>query len=130
MKCDVYYNLHAKMLSVRSREKDNYGIVVEYTDYIEVYDVSFVVNRAGRNRVRKEKRKNVHAFVRGHTGDQRKPRDWSSEHEGRDLSGFLQRVIYNPYLYNSFVLNKNKKPVSKADLCIVEDKEIWALNPT
>ena len=68
MKVDIYWNLNAKpasVFSVKSRERDNYGIVVKYLKKGCIKDVEFVVQPAGQAWVRKNKRKKVHAFIRG-----------------------------------------------------------------
>lgn len=68
MKVDVYKNLN------KSREmgKPIYSIrdpktkrVICWTDKVFLSSVEFIVSKSGRNRVLREKRKNVHAFVRG-----------------------------------------------------------------
>ncbi len=51
----------------------------------------FCVQPGGLERVRKEQRKNVHAFIRGKTV------------EAPDDPGRPQSVYYNPYLYSTFV---------------------------
>jgi hypothetical protein len=43
--------------------------VISYLDVVALSDVSFVVRPGGRNRVLKEKRKNVHAFAVGTLSD-------------------------------------------------------------
>lgn len=60
------------------------------------------VSQAGRRRVLKEKRKNVHAGIVG-TWDYR-------DIHSIDGTG----ITYNPYLYESFVTKENKTPVFKA----------------
>lgn len=116
MLVDVYYNLHKKRLSVRSRERNNYGKVINHTDMVLLKNCTFVVNPAGRKRVLKERRKNVHAFVRGEL----------------HMGGLYQngkKIIYNPYKYSSFVFKDTKKPVTSADFVIIFRKDITAFNP-
>ena len=57
---EVYRNLHKKCWSVRQR-----GKVKLHTDYICLKDVEFKVSQKGRERVLREQRKNVHAFIKG-----------------------------------------------------------------
>ena len=80
---DVYWNLHRDLFSVRSRRRSDYGRVIGHVERFHLTDVSFVVNEAGRQRVLREKRKNVHAFVRGL---------WAEDAELRPV-----RVSYSPY---------------------------------
>jgi hypothetical protein len=65
MRADVYRNLHKKCMSVRSRERRDYGKVVTHASFIRMIDCKFIVRKAGRARVLLTKKKNVHAFVRG-----------------------------------------------------------------
>ena len=97
IKVDVYWNLHKKRWSIRHK-----GRVIkngwDYPRTIMLKDVSWVVQPAGRAKVLKEKRKNVHAFARGylfHT-------HWLSA-EPEDEFGDWHPVKYNPYKGDSFV---------------------------
>lgn len=64
---DVYRNLNDDSLTVLLREPDSasYGRKVGSADRILIDEPEFVVQDAGRERVRDEEQKNVHAFVRG-----------------------------------------------------------------
>ena len=99
-KLEVYRNLHKKCFSVRRK-----GKVIEYIydsgmhrRRVELYliNAQFVVQPAGRERVRREKRKNVHAFVRGTAmpfgGLQRKSL----------IGNCVSRIIYDPYTMTTF----------------------------
>ena len=54
----IYWNLHRNVYSVRLR-----GRVVAHCENILATNVTFQVSEPGRQRVLKERRKNVHAFV-------------------------------------------------------------------
>ena len=112
MKADIYYNLHKHCLSVRHK-----GLVVNHTQEIALENVKFVVSQAGRRRVLEEKRKNVHAFVRGEI---RAMDVYDSE------PGHV--VKYNPYKYNSFV-DENETPVKGAKKVAIFGKKVvaWGL---
>ena len=58
----AYYNLHKKCFSVQDYKT---GKVVEHTDSLYLSNALFVVRKSGNERVKKEKKKNVHAFVNG-----------------------------------------------------------------
>ena len=116
-KVDIYFNLHKKTFSVRHN-----GRVIEHTDAIQLRDVKYIVNVSGKRRVRKEKRKNVHAFVRGYICDSaifRDTTEWwmdSPELQIRDNSSYNRyEAKYNPYKYDSFVIGENDKPIHKSD---------------
>lgn len=67
MKCkrvQVYRNLHTGTWSVRQG-----GIVIDHPLELMLRDCRFVVQPAGRARVLREKRKNVHAYVSGYVVD-------------------------------------------------------------
>jgi hypothetical protein len=101
MKVDVYFNLHKKTLSVRHK-----GRVVHHSNYVKIINPTFVVSEAGRQRVLREKRKNVHAFVRGELA--------ALENNPKDSADKLQHITYNPYKYSSFVTKNSETPVHKA----------------
>ena len=87
---EVYKNLNSDCFSVRQG-----GIVRFHTHSICLKDVEYKVSEAGRQRVLREKRKNVHAVVKGTIVHSREvwfeklpfPMDW---------------VTYNPYKNDSF----------------------------
>lgn len=114
MKADIYYNLHKKCLSIRSRERETYGRVVKHSyDSVYLKDVEFVVNQKGRDKVIATKQKNVHAYIRGVIVDK----------ELIDESSLVNLAKYNPYKYSSFV-DKDENPVYKARLVKIHDKTI------
>ena len=98
MKVDVYFNFHKKVFSVRHK-----GRVIDYTKAIMLEGVKFVVNKAGRARVLKEGRKNVHAFVRGMIHE-----PWVDD--GSITNYKSTPVSYNPYRSGNFT-DKGGEPV-------------------
>lgn len=106
----VYYNLHKKCLSVTNRK----GIVIGYCDRITLRDVEFFVSEPGRQRVLKEKRKNVHAKVRGYVAGES-----SKLTEPRS-------VRYNPYLFETFVYSDTEKPIHQSDMAVVDGTTVLA----
>ena len=93
------------------------GPVIGYDTDIHLKDVQFKVQKGGMNRVRKEKRKNVHAGVVGKivsSGGEYNTDDWVL-------------ITYNPYKHNSFVEYETEKPIFKADEVILKnEREVWA----
>jgi hypothetical protein len=87
----VYWNLHRNCYSVQQN-----GLVVCHADKIELKNVTFKVSEAGRQRVLKERKKNVHAFVTGYLDEQFADRY-------HDI-----KIVYNPYEYDSFRLWNNE----------------------
>ena len=96
----VYYNLRKRLFSVQQG-----GKVVAHVHSIDLYDVTFKVSEAGRQRVLATKQKNVHAYVVGRALVPGGP--------ARDLD-FDYRVSYNPYKAGTFVVAGTTQPVYNA----------------
>jgi len=97
----VYYNLHKQTFSVQKS-----GIVVLHADFVKLSDVEFRVRKGGLNKVRKEKVKNVHAFVIGILEDfcEFPCSDIPQDSEGEVIS-------YSPYVNDSFVIKSTQEPI-------------------
>lgn len=107
MKVDVYFNLHKKVFSIRSREKETRGKVIKHTDNATIKNAKFVVSEKGRQRVLRERRKNVHAQIRGDlvsSGDINNPK----------------KAYYNPYTKSSFVNYHTGEPVKESDMVVLK----------
>ncbi|MEE9596432.1 MAG: hypothetical protein V3V96_06615 [Acidiferrobacterales bacterium] len=65
MKVFIYYNLTKHVWSIRAAEGPHKGLVIGHADRVSLRDCTFKVSEAGRQRVLKEKRKNVHAGIEG-----------------------------------------------------------------
>lgn len=82
----VYWNLHKSLWSVRDCKTRK---VIAHLHSLTLIDVKFKVSEAGRQRVLREQRKNVHAGVEGYVSvDTDNP--------------CLIPVRYNPYELSSF----------------------------
>ena len=123
MKVSVYRNLHNGLISIKSASS---GLVLGHAKHVDIAWAKFVVNESGRQRVLKEKQKNVHAYVKGLLLNTRgfKP------YKGRSLQrctalGAIDTihkvtvVSYNPYKAPHFVIKGTSDKVSKASLCTV-----------
>jgi len=96
----VYRNLHNGKLSVQVKQ-DGKWRVHAHVDDLSLDDVKFKVSQTGRERVLKEKAKNVHAFVTGKVSD----------HEGLDEA---KQIVYNPYKMSQFSRKDTLDPVFEA----------------
>lgn len=111
MKVFVYFNLHRKCFSIKALEGANKGRVVAHRDDVLLFDGTFKVSEAGRQRVLKEQRKNVHAGVVG---------QW--DETGTDLitidrvTTIGTPITYNPYKYDSFVHLYGEHPIKTGRL--------------
>ena len=103
-KVKVYYNLQKHTFSVTYDEK-----VIIYADSVKLGDVEFRVRKGGKERVRSEKSKNVHAFVIG------KLLDYCEYPCDEIPTPSSDKVVtYNPYKYDTFVFKNTEEPVYRA----------------
>ena len=119
MYVDIYLNLHKTkemgclVYSVKNKKINR--VCKHLTGNFFVKNAKFVVSKKGRERVIKSGVKNVHAFVRGNLEQNLIPH--------REAS-----VIYNPYLYTSFVDSISKKKVESSALAFFDhDGKIYYL---
>lgn len=103
MKVFVYWNLHKSVWSVKALEGRDKGCVIAHVPSITLYNCTFKVSEAGRQRVLRERRKNVHAGVQGTLLD-----------IGMFFKDIAFPVTYNPYKYDSFVRRDTLEPIHKA----------------
>jgi len=107
MKVFVYFNLHKRCFSVKALEGERKGKVIAHKHDVLIYKPTFKVSQAGRQRVLREQRKNVHAGVVG---------EWlyspfdpaAVELIGRSSGA---AVTYNPYKYDCFVYKATEQRV-------------------
>ena len=137
MRVQVYRNLNNGLISIQDLST---GLVLGHADAIDLQRATFIVREAGRQQVLKEKRKNVHAFVRGKVIDVRNFKPFKGRGEGiEDDSPYawcnstkLQRgsmlvtttkVSYNPYKAPHFVTPEGDE-VDYAHLCTVQSNGV------
>lgn len=111
----VYKNLHKNCWSVKQS-----GLVKAHALELNLYDCVLKVSKAGQQRVRNQKCKNVHAGVSGYL----EPYHFGLSHEAElnDEARTFQRaweglpnsqmreITYNPYKYDSFVHADDQTP--------------------
>ena len=112
----IYRNLRTKTWSKRSTK----GRVVGHPLEIFLLDATFHVSQAVRVRVVANRKKEVHAGVRG----------TPSPLLAGGVIGEKVEVTYNPYHYISFVRKDNLEKVSSADAVYMDhNMKVWAFNP-
>ena len=109
MRVEVYRNIPKQNWSVRSVET---GLVIDHADIVSVSNARFVVQQAGRDKVVRTHRKNVHAMVRG---------EWVSTEEAHRVI-CNRRVSYNPYKANYFWDVETGLPITISPSVILTDK--------
>jgi len=98
----VYRNLHKKVISVKQD-----GLVRCHADNVVLHHCKFIVSKAGQKRVRAEKRKNVHSYIKGMVVDAR-----LTDH----ILPFAWEVLYyNPYNTDFWTMESNGKEVESAE---------------
>lgn len=80
----VYWNFHRKCFSIQQNR-----LVIGHCRTVSLIDIKFTVSEAGRQRVLRDRTKNVHAYA---VGMLRAPAE----------SAWNIRVEYNPYKYEHF----------------------------
>ena len=106
-----YYNLHQSCWSEMLR-----GKVVAHHQAVELFDVEFRVRQAGRKRVLREKRKNVHAFAI--------PNYFYHVPEGaqtlyQKTRGPWFEITYHPHTSGHFFCKDTGMPVSRAEAVVL-----------
>lgn len=105
----VYWNLHKNVWSIMKK-----GIVIEHRDVLTLINVRFIVSQAGRIRVLKEKKKNVHAFAEGIIME-------DAVMEKKD------QITYNPYKFPYFYYKNDESIALVADKIVLENKKIFTI---
>lgn len=106
----VYWNFHKKCFSVKDCKTRR---VIQHRKSIALKNCKFKVSEAGRQRVLKEKKKNVHAGVEGYVTN--------TEHliiNGASGKYLPCSVKYNPYEHHKFYTEFNTI-VEKADFVLL-----------
>ena len=109
----VYRNLskklhegdHGPVYSVRGDD----GLVKRHTCHIALRDCVLRVGDKGNERVRDEKRKNVHAYVQGVDSSNNIDCMWIYD---------SVPITYNPYKHKTFVRKDTGEPVHKAKIIV------------
>lgn len=138
MKVKVYYNLHNHKWSLQDAVS---GLVLGHASCVALSNVTPKVSEAGRQRVLKEKRKNVHAFL---VGELATVFDFTS-FKGRNLEGRyhaimyppnientvgVKRVTYNPYTMDRFMYRDTPDlAVVHMGQCYLDDmRRVWGVD--
>lgn len=114
MRVEAYRNLHNNSLSVRRMGKG--GKVFTRPAMACLTDVTFAVQPAGREKVLRERKKNVHAFVRG---------EFVPEPAPFDPSLPWREARYNPYESDQFIDKETGQPVTTAEVAFVTTSGVF-----
>lgn len=119
MRAFIYRNVHKHCYSVRN---EKLGRVTKHTASVLMKDATLVVSKAGRERVLREKQKNIHAGIRGElvaVGSAA-----ITERRRLDSKDWTQ-VYYNPFKVETFVEKATNMPIFKADYVLLTSEGVF-----
>ena len=116
MRVFVYFNLHKKVWSIRALEGPERGLVIGHSVSLLLANPKPKVSQKGRERVLREKCKNVHAGITGELVHK--------EGEGY-FPGF--EVTYNPYKYKTFVYKGDETEYKGSSYALMTNKKVFVL---
>jgi hypothetical protein len=105
MRVFVYWNLHRGLWSVKALDGPDKGRVIARRYDVLLSDAEGKVYEAGRQRVLREKRKNVHAGIVGQFELLGK-----TSRLAHPIIEIGDRITYNPYKYERFVHTVDESP--------------------
>lgn len=108
----VYYHFRKKMFSIQDYVTKK---VLGHSPVVVLGNATFEVSEAGRQRVLREKTKNVHAYVVG---------NFLETVHNEDISKMAE-VYYNPYKVDSFTVSHLDMPIESSRLAILEGKKSY-----
>lgn len=130
MRVFIYWNLHKKCWSIKALSGENKGRVTGHALAFEVENAVFKVSEAGRQRVLREQRKNVHAGIVGDLIDWQ-ALDITDTVFGDSLElpvACACDVSYNPYKGPSFFRRGDNQALKGAGRVVAVGRTVRALN--
>lgn len=107
----IYFNLHKKKLSVQTKVNGRWKVVA-HVEGAYVRNAQFKVSEAGRQRVLKQKKKNVHAFIIG------------TLVSGIQSNKYFLSVRYNPYEMDQFQCQGSN--IFRAEEVLLHGRQVFA----
>jgi len=120
----VYKNLHKNCWSIKQ-----HGLVkahIPKDEAVGLWDCYFHVDAKGREKVIREKRKNVHAYVKGYLQDVENVTRIPCEYLDPRVTAKEVEVTYNPYKYETFVDKKDESFVYYAGEVLLTHNKVTA----
>jgi hypothetical protein len=137
MKVFLYRNLHKEgfCYSIKAVDGPHKGKVLGYSRKVIVENAAYKVSEAGRQRVLRTKKKNVHAGV---VGDLKIVGSDVIERIPGSLALYslpmhitikkINDVTYNPYKYSSFVIRQTEEPIQTSKWALLDNEKVKAIN--
>ncbi|MGO4348244.1 hypothetical protein AB4Z45_22380 [Paenibacillus sp. MCAF9] len=112
----IAFHFNKKCFSVRDAKSRR---VITYVKDIALHDAQFDVSIKGRLRVLFERKKNVHAFIRG----------VFYQKEQKNILNFnvkgLRQAYYNPYTTEQFIDKETRQVIINAKIVYCTDKSVY-----
>jgi hypothetical protein len=108
----IYRNLRTKTWS----RKESNGRVSDRPLEAIIYQPKMIVSAPGRERVRRSRKKVVHAGIKGIVAAVSKVETFDATKRSILLNLGFREITYNPYLYDTFVFEDTKEPVYSASI--------------
>ena len=125
MKVFVYWNLHKSMWSVKALDGPSKGRVIGHAHCVLLKDVEGKVSEAGRQRVLRERKKNVHAGIVGTMVNGSEQPSLASA-KAVIVKGIGDKITYNPYKYERFVHTVDESPfLGSAYAVLCADRQVF-----
>jgi hypothetical protein len=113
----VYRNLHRGNFSIQSYVKEKGGYrVTDRASTVVLEICTFKIYESGRQKVIKESRKNVHAYV--------EPMSYRKIERVVDVSKFRE-IYYNPYAFDSFVYKDTLEKAGKVNRVLTYNNRLY-----
>lgn len=114
MRVRVYRNLHKNCWSIRACEGPKRGRLLGHAPALDLTNCRLIVSQKGRERVLRDGKRNVHAFIEG---------EYQSVFSSRKIRRYyrtcLGLVRYNPFRASTFRLKPDAgrtRPITSSDL--------------
>lgn len=122
VRAEVYWNLHKGMWSLRDAKTKR---VVCHGPHVTLHNVEFRVQPAGRQRVRREGRKNIHAYAVGEIVSAERFWGASMLHEALPIT-------YNPYVHDTFIIADGTARIVRSAEYVdfKSDRSVFATEPS
>lgn len=115
----VYYNLHKHTWSIRDCKTRR---VIGHSDHVLLFEVKPKVSQAGRERVLREQRKNVHAGLEGYLMSTHNSN--ATHCEDAYLGATQKGITYNPYKYTGFVYKSTEEPYNGSQVAQLNHRRV------
>lgn len=111
-------------------EGNQKGLVVFHAKSLLLSDVRFIVGEKGRQRVLKERQKNVHAYVEGNLESIELYKGINTNYPFYKTFKFPcinkgKQVSYNPYKLPYFFYVDDTSEITRSTVCVLNEHGLW-----